>query len=607
LFEHEKLGKLIGIPIVPTIGSSGFGIDTLFEKAIEVYEDRDSTVRHIHIHYGHELEKALRKLQAQLRTENNLQTLISSRYLAINLLQDRKRTLTLLETNPNLNGVLAELDRQKARLKELFEETTDQLVTDAKYGFIAGALKETYTANELDKLQTTKIIDTVLTHKFWGFPIFFGFMWFMFQVTFSLGSYPMDWLDAVVGFVAEGFGTYMPDGVLKDLIVDGIIGGVGGVIVFLPNILLLFFFISLMEDTGYMARAAFIMDRVMHKFGLHGKSFIPLIMGFGCNVPAVMASRTLENKNERLLTMLINPFMSCSARLPVYVLIVAAVFPKNAGTVLFSIYILGIVLAAMVAMLFSKTLFRNTEAPFVMELPPYRIPTLKSTVRHMWHKAAQYLQKMGGVILIASILIWAMSYYPRSSENTASYTAEYTQVSSTYTQQEKLLSGAPLDTLLLHKEAALAELQLKIDADRQQNSYIGQMGKTLSPLLAPLGFDWKMTVSIITGMAAKEIVVSTMGVLYQADENADENSQTLITKIKHNKFDTGVYKGENTFTPVRAYAFMVFVLIYFPCIAVIAAVRKESGSGKWALFLAVYTTVLAWVLAFIINYLGKFF
>ena len=479
-------------------------------------------------------------------------------------------------------------------------------IADAKYGFIAGALKETYTDEPIVRRKKTDIIDTFLTHKLWGFPVLIFFMWLMFQSTFTIGAYPMDWIDALVSAFGEMISTNMADGMLKDLIVDGIIGGVGGVIIFLPNILILFFFISLMEDTGYIARAAFIMDKLMHRLGLHGKSFIPLVMGFGCNVPAIMATRTLESKNNRLLTMLINPFMSCSARLPVYILLIGAFFPNNPGTVLFSIYIIGILLSVLVALLFKKTLFKLEDIPFVMELPPYRVPTLKSTLIHMWGKGAQYLKKMGGVILVASILIWALSYFPRDIKYSKDYDSLISQTEASYAEKiESSLVSRDKEQLLTEKDGIIEQTLINKEAERFENSYIGKMGLFIEPAIKPLGFDWKMGVCLITGLAAKEIVVSTMGVLYQADADADENSQALVDKLQTHVYHYGEKKGQKVYTPLIAYGFMLFILIYFPCIAVIAAIKKESGGWKWALFSMSYTTVLAYVVSFLVYQIGS--
>jgi ferrous iron transport protein B len=406
----------------------------------------------------------------------------------------------------------------------------------------------------------------------------------------------MAWIEDGVSFLAGNIDQFMNEGMLKDLIIDGMIGGVGGVIVFLPNILILFFIISLMEDTGYMSRAAFITDKLMHKIGLHGKSFIPLVMGFGCNVPAIMSTRTLENRNDRLLTMLINPFMSCSARLPVYLVIIGAVFPKNAGTVLFLVYASGIVLSILVAKIFKKLLFKSEDAPFVMELPPYRKPVFRVSLKHMWHKGSQYLKKMGGIILIASILIWALGYFPLNTDLTASIDNEIQQIETEFQQSKNEELKTELMSLQSERKVLL-----------QENSYIGKIGHFIEPVIRPLGFDWKIGVSIVTGIAAKEIVVSTMGVLYGAEFANEDSSEALKKAINSEVYQTGKNKGKKVFSPLVSIAFLIFVLVYFPCIAVIAAIKKESGSWKWAVFMVLYTTGLAWFLSFSIYQIGSLF
>lgn len=592
--DYEHLGQMMGIPIVPTVASKGRGLKELFERIIRVYEERDPIVRHIHINYGEEIEKAIHGIQHELKKHQKGKKKYSTRFLAIKLLEDDNHTKHLLKDQPYYETVSKIADKEKKRLELLFGDQSETLIADAKYGFIAGALKETFRNGPQVRRDQSREIDKVLTHQVWGFPIFILFIWITFQATFTVGSYPMDWLEAGIGWIGDLLGTYMPAGALKDLVIDGIIGGVGGVIVFLPNILILFFFISLMEDSGYMARAAFIMDKLMHKMGLHGKSFIPLIMGFGCNVPAVMSTRTLDNRNDRILTMLIIPFMSCSARLPVYVLLISAFFVSYQGAVLFLIYTIGIVLAVLMALLFKKTLFAKKEVPFVMELPPYRMPTVRNTMVHMWHKASQYLNKMGTVILFASILIWAMGYYPRNVEYSKDYTAMQAQVeaSTILTAEEKA--------------AQVEDINLAKEEERQEKSYIGKTGHFIEPIISPLGFDWKIGMSIITGMAAKEIVVSSMGVLYQASMNADENSQSLKDKLQEQRFTHGTRVGQKVFSPLVAFTLMVFVLIYFPCVAVVAAIKKEANWG-WAVFTMVYTTAIAWVAAFSIYQIGTLF
>lgn len=558
--DYESLGKMTGVPVVPTIGSKNIGISDLFQKVIDVYEDRDRDMRHVHINYGHDIENSLAHIQEKIKHRDNMHLTdkISSRFLAIKLLEKDRDAADKISVLKNAAEINDTAEREVKRLESAIGSDSETLVTDAKYGFVSGALRETMTRGHNERQKKSELIDTILTHQVLGFPVFLLFIYIMFQATFSLGAYPMEWIEKAVSAAGSFLDSRMSEGSLKDLLINGITGGVGGVIVFLPNILILFFFISLMEDTGYMARAAFIMDKLMHKIGLHGKSFIPLIMGFGCNVPAIMATRTIENRNNRLLTMLINPFMSCSARLPVYVLIIGAFFPDHAGTVLFSMYGFGILMAVVVAIVFKNLLFRSEDIPFVMELPPYRIPTLKTTTRHMWHKGSQYLKKMGGIILVASVIIWALGYYPRNPELPADH-----------------------DTST---------------AERQQESYIGKIGRFIEPAIRPLGFDWKMGVALLSGVAAKEIVVSTMGVLYHASTEASLPTETLGEKLQKQTYPDGT----KVFTTASALSFLVFILLYFPCVAVIAAIKNESGHWKWAAFTVFYTTGLAWIMSFLV-------
>ena len=557
--NYTYLGQLMGIPIIPTTASRGIGIGEVLDKIIEVFEDKAKESRHVHINYGQEIEDAISRIKAVVVSNKNITDMYVPRYVSIKLLENDSIMQEQLHAVPNYEQIMAVAEKEIGQLEKEYKEDTKTVITNAKYGFIRGALQETYNPGEKDKRQLTNAIDALLTHQWLGFPFLIFFMWLTFQATFSLGNYPMDWIDMGVAALGEWVAGILPEGPLNDLLVNGIIAGVGGVIVFLPNILILFFFISLMEDTGYMARAAFIMDRLMHKIGLHGKSFIPLLIGFGCNVPAIMATRTLESKRDRIITMLITPFMSCSARLPVYILLVAAFFPKNQGLVLMSIYFIGIVVAVLTALLMKKTLFKNSSVPFVMELPPYRMPTMRNILIHMWEKAGQYLRKMGTIILMASILIWALGYFP------------------------------------LNRDAEVGS------SEHLEQSYIGKMGRFIEPGLEPLGFDWKMGVSIVTGLAAKEIVVSSMGILYHVPD-AEENTQGLAESLK-SQVDC---EGNHIFNPLVAYGFMLFILIYFPCMAVIAAIKKEAG-WKWALFTIFYTTGLAWIVAFCVYQIGSMF
>lgn len=558
--NHDLLSKLFGVPMVPTVCKKSRGVESLFHGVINLYEEEhpedDVQVRkmpvrvsrHIHINHGPDLEKAIDAVKEEVSKNEFIRHKYSTRFLSIKLLENDPDIEHLIRTLPNGEEIIHVRDKMAKRVQATMNEDCESAITDAKYGFISGALKETFTDNHLKKEQTTKVLDAIITHRVWGYPIFFFFMYLMFEGTFVIGEYPMMGIEWVVEAIGNLIRNNMSEGPLKDLLVDGIVGGVGGVIVFLPNILILYFCISLMEDSGYMARAAFIMDKIMHKMGLHGKSFIPLIMGFGCNVPAIMASRTIENRKSRLITMLINPLMSCSARLPIYLLLVGAFFPNNASLVLLSIYAIGILLAVLLARLFSRFLVKGDDTPFVMELPPYRMPTAKSIFRHTWEKGAQYLKKMGGIIMIASIIIWFLGYYPNHDS--------YTTV-----------------------------------AEQQENSYIGQIGQAFEPVLAPLGFDWKLGIGLISGAGAKELVVSTLGVLYTGDPDTDTVS--LAERIPIN--------------PLVAFCYMLFVLIYFPCIATLVAIKQESGSWKWALFAAGYTTLLAWVLSFAVYQIGGLF
>lgn len=585
-FDHESLAGMIGVPIIPTISKTGFGIEALFNRVISVYEETDPILRHVHVNYGDTLEKYINALRKMLKRNGTVDKTYSKRYLAIKLLENDKEVKQYVQSLPETKPILETCNQYSQQLEEMLKEDTETALTNARYGFISGALRETFVANKIKEVSSTQIIDLFVTHKVLGFPLFIFFMWFMFEATFKLGEYPMQWIEWGVEQIGNFVRNFMPEGPLKDLLVDGIIGGVGGVIVFLPNILILYLFISFMEDSGYMARAAFIMDKIMHKMGLHGKSFIPLVMGFGCNVPAIMATRTIESRNSRMITMLINPLMSCSARLPVYVLLTGAFFAENASTVLLLMYSSGILLAVIVAKLFKRFLFSKEDVPFVMELPPYRMPTSKSILIHMWEKAKQYLHKMGGIILIASILIWFLGYFPRETEQGKIYESQIEHVNSSNTLSEK------------EKTETVTELNRLKNMEHQQNSYIGRIGQAIQPALAPLGFDWKISVSLLSGMAAKEVVVSTLSVLYTGDS---EDSQTLPERLQADKDK----EGNPVFTPLVALSMMLFVLIYFPCVATVIAIVNESKSWKWGAFVIAYTCTLAWVVSFTVYQLGS--
>ncbi|MCL1942052.1 MAG: ferrous iron transport protein B, partial [Candidatus Azobacteroides sp.] len=572
--DYELLGKLLNIPIIPTVAKKGKGIHEVFDAVIKIYESDYSPTenraekRNLLINHGPLLEPEIQKIGNLIEQNEDFKNKYSVRFLAIKLLENDQHIRKLIGTLPNAPEILKTRDKSSKEIGKILNEDIETTITDTKYGFIAGALRETYTQNTIEERSTTRIIDTFVTHKLFGYPIFIFFMWLMFQTTFSLGEYPKVWIEWLVERVGEGVSSVMPDGPLKDLLTDGIINGVGGVIVFLPNILILYFFISFMEDSGYMARAAFIMDKIMHKMGLHGKSFIPLIMGFGCNVPAVMATRTIESKNSRMVTMLINPLMSCSARLPVYLLLVGAFFPTHASLILLIIYLIGILTAVVAARIFRKYLFREEDIPFVMELPPYRMPTLKSTFRHMWNKGRQYLQKMGSVILLASIVIWFLGYYPKKIDYSNDYEKMKTEIADRYDQ---IINRATTDPekmqILEEKNKEIHLVDNKEHIEHQQKSYIGRIGKFIEPAIKPLGFNWKIGIGIVSGIGAKEIIVSTLSVLYTGNDRADENNHSLEEKMKNDRDEY----GNPVFTSLTAFCMMLFILFYFPCIATITA------------------------------------
>ena len=605
IIDSNKLGTLFGVPMIPTTFTSGRGVELLFHIIINMYEGldfldnkgnlnpevadeirqwhlkydkedgndheedfasgikpRNNVFRHIHINHGRYIEEGIADIQKELKKPGNPRHLYSTRYLAIKLLENDKEAEKLLDSYHNKEAILKVRDRAVENVKYYTKEDCETAIMNAKYGFIHGALHESgyETGNKKDTYQTTHIIDNVITNRYVGFPIFIMFLWVMFEATFSLGQYPMDWIEAGVAWLGDTVKTYMPDGPLKDLISDGIIGGVGAVIVFLPQILILYLFISYMEDCGYMARAAFIMDKLMHKIGLHGKSFIPLIMGFGCNVPAIMATRTIESRRSRIITMLIIPLMSCSARLPIYIMITGIMFPKAyQSAVMMALYVTGIVMAILMSRLFSRFLIKDEDTPFVMELPPYRFPTSKAIARHTWEKGKQYLKKMGGIILVASIIVWALSYFP-------------------------------------HDDRLNRQQQV-------ENSYIGQIGKFVEPVFRPQGFDWKLDVAILSGVGAKEIVASTISILYSSEADGSAGEDTHGSEYGHLRQQMTA----DNITPLTAISFLVFILLYFPCIATIAAIKGETGSWKWTLFAMAYTTALAWITSAAVFQVGTLF
>jgi len=576
--HYKELGAMLGVPIVPTVASIGKGIHELLDTVISVYEMKNPDTRHIHVRMSQDIESAVDVLRTDLKESTGVTPHFATRYLAIKLLESDPEADTLIKGASNYDKIIADRNRLSAELKQKLNEDVQTAIAADKYGFIQGALAETLEGNLAKEEKTTKIIDTLVTSKLFGFPIFLAIMFFTFWCTFELGSYPMEWIENLVSWLSETLSDVMPEGPIRDLLLDGIIGGVGGVIVFLPNILILYFFISFMEDSGYMARVAFIMDKLMHKMGLHGKSFIPLVTGFGCNVPAIMSTRIIESTSSRLITILILPFMSCSARLPIYVLLAGAFFPSHGALVFFGLYLLGIIVAILTARMLRRFWFKADETPFVMELPPYRVPTSKAVFRSMWAKAKQYLQKMGGLILVASIIIWALSYFPRYS---------FDEIPQSYV--EATLADMPETVRSNSSEEKINENILQ--SYQQEHSILGRIGKFCEPVVRPMDWGWKPCVSLMAGMAAKEIVVSTMGVLYVGDDDAAALSQRLKTP--------SALTGKAPFTTASGLAFLVFVLLYFPCIATLAAIIRETGNWRYGLFSLLYNTGLAWVVAMI--------
>ena len=569
-FEYENFGNMVGVPVVPTVCRNGEGIDHLFDTIIEVYERRHTAVRHVHVRLGNDLEEVLTEVKDRIKADKSIHQHYSPRYLAIKLLEGDPEAEEAVRQSAGGDEIIALRDKQLHEFERTHpDEDVSSIIAAEKYGFISGALAETLETPTLNHADRTHVIDAVVTNRLFGFPFFLAVMFFVFWFTFTVGSYPQDWIQTGVDWLAAMVNDNMPDGPLKDLLANGIIGGVGGVIVFLPNILILFFFISFMEDSGYMARAAFIMDRLMHKIGLHGKSFIPLVMGFGCNVPAIMACRAIESRSSRIITVLITPFMSCSARLPVYVLLIGTFFSANAALVFLGMYIIGVLAAMLTAKMLRKFFFKRDETPFVMELPPYRVPTMKTTLRHMWGKGKEYLNKMGGIILLASIIVWALNFFPLRD-------TDPTEIAELNTEESD-------------------------EINPERDSYLEMMGKAVNPILEPLGFSWRATVAAIAGVPAKEIVVSTLGVLYTGSDEATEASlsERLSTPL--------VGATEPDFNAASALAFMIFILLYCPCTATLVAIVRETRSWRYGLFAALYNTALAWVLSFAVYRIALLF
>lgn len=518
--NYHLLSKLLGVRI------------GLIEEKADILAEEDS-FRHVHVTYGKDVEEAITKVIDVIVTLPNVREKYSKRYMAVRLLERPDEMLALLPHSDELIRVAAE---QRARLLYEYGKTAKEVIAQARRGFVHGALEETlrHAKNDTGHSIADKV-DKILTNKWVGLPVLMLVLWGVFECTFTLGAYPQEWIGMGVEALSNWVRGFLPEVWWSSLLVDGILMGVGAVLAFLPNIIIMFFFLSLMEDSGYMARAAYTMDKIMHRIGLHGSSFIPMLMGFGCNVPAIMAARDISNKKDRALTMLMVPFMSCSARLPVYMLFVGAFFAEQKAIVMLSLYILGVLLSIAFAWVMQHTKpFRQPKHDYVSELPPYRRPTLRNTGLHIWERVADYLQKIPAVIIWASVIIWALTYFPTGN---------------------------------------MADME---------HSYLAAIGHWMEPVMRPLGFDWKMSVCLLTGLPAKEAIVSTMGILYPAN--------TALT----------------AFTPATAYAFMVFVLLYFPCVATITTLGRELGA-KWAWFSLVQSMVLAWVVSWIVQLVGGMF
>jgi ferrous iron transport protein B len=560
----DKLSELLDVPIVFTVGNRNEGMDVLLKKAIALAETPHRPPEGRKVRYSQDIETAISKLLDALHRGIPGPLPTNDRWTAIKLIEDdrivRERVLALAGDSHRM--IQNEIQSARQYIMDRFDDEPEILMTDERYGFIAGIVKEAVTTSARQRADISRNIDRVLTNRFLGFPIFIFFIWAMFQLTFSVGEIPKSWIQAGVDGLSSLVDARLDESLFKDMLLNGVIAGVGSVVVFLPNILILFFCISLFEDTGYMARTAFLMDKIMHMIGLHGKSFIPMLMGFGCNVPAIMAARTLESEKDRILTILITPFMSCSARLPIYIVLAGSFFDNRAGTVIFCLYLTGIMLSILTGRILRTTILKGTDAPFVMELPPYRVPMAKSVLIHMWERSKLFLKKMGNIILIGSVIVWALSAFPRNISH------------STETG------------------AAVTSIEQVTHAEKIENSYMGRIGKFLEPLFSPLGIDWRGSVALLSGFVAKEIVVSTMGVLYAAGDKND--TEALRTAL----ISSGM-------TPLSAVSMLVFVLLYLPCLATMAAIRRELRSWKWMLFSIGYSTSLAWVMAFLVFQGGK--
>ena len=575
--NSDVLRTRLGVPVVKLIGNRNQGTEELLQTVVE--SSKRTIYRPFSIDYGAKIEAAIVEVTEALQNLTHVKFPI--RWLAVKLLENDTEVQASLLKIEGGSAVAAIVARVRNKTAVLLGEELEIAMAEARYRVVADIVAEFVDSSGRQEQTVSDRIDRVLTHRVLGLPLFFGIMWLLFNVVFTVGEIPQGWIEDAVKWFSDLVSANLAEGELRSLLVDGIIGGVGSVLTFLPSILLLFFGIALLEDTGYMARAAFVMDRVMRAVGLHGKSFIPLLLGFGCSVPAVMGARTLENKSDRMVTILVSPLMSCSARLPVYTLLIAAFFSENvAGSVLFSIYFLGISLAILMALVFRKWMFPGASEPFIMEMPPYHLPTLRSIAIHMWERSILYLKKAGTLILAASILIWFITNYPANVE----YSKDYDAAKGQITEQYDEVAAKPL----------LAQLDQEQAGEKLALSYAGKFGHFVEPVIKPLGFDWKMGVGLVSAVAAKEVLVSTLATIYSVGD-AEEDSQSLQEALA----------ADAAFSPLVAFSLMVFTLIYSPCLAVLAVVRRETNSWKWPAFSFVYSTTLAWIMSFVVYQGGR--
>lgn len=544
--DYNTLGNLFGFPAAILEKGSEESLSHLLSMIVDTFEAQGASSRHVHVPYGKDVDEAIESITEEIASAPELEC-YHDRYLAVRLLEDPQYIFPNIEKAENSVKIIQVASEATKNLERELGEPVESLIRKARHGFIHGALQETLVhSDDNSDHSLLEKIDAMLTSRWLGFPLMIIILFGVFEATFTLGAYPQAWIERGISLLGGWMTSSMEPGWFTSLLVNGIVQGVGAVLAFLPNIIILFFFLSILEDTGYMARAAFLMDKIMHRIGLHGRSFIPMLIGFGCNVPAIMAAKSIEDRKDRTLTMLMIPFMSCSARLPVYLLFVSAFFARQKALVMIGLYAAGILLSIMFAFIMKRTeYFKKPENDYVSELPPFRKPTWRNTGLHIWERVSDYLQKISTVILAASVIIWALEYFP----------VERTQ-----------------------------------GGEFKEESYLAMVGRGMEPVMKPLGFDWKMNVCLLTGLPAKEAIVSTMGILY----HSEDNDASLISAMQQNK----------EITPAVALAFMIFVLLYFPCIATIATLKREVN-GKWALFTVIHSLILAWLVAFLVYNLGS--